>query len=227
MKYDILLFDLDGVILDFKKAEEASFINTFKKYGVEVTEEIFQKYHVLNKKLWHDFELGLITKEEVTIGRFKQFFKMQNYDFDYKKFADEYQSGLADGFFLMPEAKEILADLSKTYRLFAVTNGVSRTAYRRLQGTDTLKYFKEVFVSEDLNAQKPSLEYFSQVLKRIEPYDLNRILLIGDTLSSDILGANNILVDSVWLNIEHLQNNTKAIPTYEIDCLKDIYKILE
>lgn len=227
MKYDILLFDLDGVILDFKKTETASFINTFKKYGIEANEEIFEAYHVLNKQLWKEFELGLISKDDVTIGRFKIFFEKMNYDLDYQQFAVDYQNGLADGFFLMPDAKMILEDLSKKYRLYAVTNGVSRTAYRRLEGTDTLKYFKEVFVSEDLNAQKPSVDYFNQVFKRIEPYDLNKILLVGDTLTSDILGANNMSIDSCWLNIDHLTNETKAIPTYEVHSLKDIYTILD
>lgn len=227
MSYTILLFDLDGVILDFKKAEQMSFIQTFKQYGIEVNNELFQLYSQINHQLWKDFELGLISKEEVTQGRFLKLFEKLGVDIDYKEFANRYQLGLADGHFLMDGAKELLEDLSKYYRLYAVTNGVSKTAFSRLTHTDTLKYFIDVFVSEDLEAQKPSIEYFEKVFKRIEPFKLDEILLIGDTLTSDIQGANNVNIDSCWLNINHQENDTLAKPTYIINSLKQIYSVLE
>ncbi len=225
-KYKTLLFDLDGVILDFKKAEEYSFSQTFKKIGIEVTDNFFQTYHELNQKLWKAFELGQVTKDEVTIGRFKQFFELMNIDYPYERFAKDYQDGLADGYFLMPNAKELLEDLSKSYRLFAVTNGVSKTALKRLKGTDTLQYFQDVFVSEDLHAQKPSMEYFNQVFERIEDFDPKTTLLIGDSLSSDIQGANNASLESCWINLNKEINSSKAVPTYEVHQLIDLYKIL-
>lgn len=226
MKYEIILFDLDGVILDFKQCEKASFENTFKQYNIEVNEQLFNLYSKINHQLWHDFELGKVTKNEVTCGRFKILFEKLGLDIDSNEFANQYQNGLAEGYFLMPEAKEILETLSLNYRLYAVTNGVSKTAFSRLKGTDTLKYFKDVFVSEDLNAQKPSIEYFEKVFNKIQPFKKEKVLLIGDTLTSDILGANQANIDCCWLNIDHLVNQTKAKPDYEIDCLKDIFKIL-
>lgn len=224
--YKTLLFDLDGVIFDFKKAEEHSFIETFKKIGIEVDETLFKLYHQINDQLWKVFELGQVTKEEVTVGRFKQLFTCLKLDYSYECFAETYQAGLAEGYFLIPHAKETLATLAKTYRLFAVTNGVSQTAFQRLRGTDTLQYFQDVFVSEDLKAQKPSMEYFNQVFNRIENFEPESTLLIGDSLTSDIQGANNAKLDSCWINTDQVPLTGSAIPTYEIPHIEDIFEIL-
>lgn len=224
--YNTLLFDLDGVIFDFKKAEEHSFIETFRKIGIEVDEPLFKRYHQINDQLWKEFELGHVTKDEVTIGRFKHLFEQLELDYPYDRFASDYQDGLADGYFLIPHAKETLETLSSAYRLFAVTNGVSKTAFKRLKGTDTLQYFQDVFVSEDLHAQKPSMEYFNQVFSRIEAFDPKTTLLIGDSLTSDIQGANNAGLDSCWINAAKQPLNGPAVPTYQITHIEDIFEIL-
>ena len=220
------MFDLDGVIFDFKKAEEHSFIETFKKIGIEVDETLFKRYHQINDQLWKAFELGQVTKDEVTIGRFKQLFEQLGVDYPYDRFANAYQEGLADGYFLIPQAKATLETLSSSYRLFAVTNGVSKTAFKRLKGTETLQYFQDVFVSEDLHAQKPSMDYFNQVFSRIEAFDHKTTLLIGDSLTSDIQGANNAGLDSCWINTTQQPLTGTAIPTYQITHIEDIFEIL-
>lgn len=225
-QYKTLLFDLDGVILDFNKAEDLSFHETFKKIGIIVDDHLYQTYHQINHRLWKEFEQGLIEKEEVTVGRFKLLFDKLHIAADYQKFAKEYQDGLANGMFLIEGAKEVLENVSKHYRLYAVTNGVSKTAYRRLQGTDTLKYFQDVFVSEDLHAQKPSMQYFNQVFERIEDFEALTTLLIGDSLSSDIQGANNAHIDSCWINVHQIDNHSSAKPTYIINNIKQLLDLL-
>ena len=225
-KYRILLFDLDGVIFDFDKTEQYAFKEGFLKIGIEVEERLWSLYQSINQQLWKDFELKKVSKEEVTIGRFKILFDTLTIKADATQFAHDYQNLLAKGYFLIEDAKNVLSTLTKDYRLFAVTNGVSSTAFSRLRGTDTLKYFEEVFVSEDLKAQKPSFEYFSQVFNRIVHFEKESTLLIGDSLTSDILGANIAGIDSCWLNMKSLKNDTKAIPTYEMNEISKIFEIL-
>lgn len=224
--YKILLFDLDGVIFDFDKTEQHAFYETFEKYGLPVSKEIFEHYAKINHQLWHDFEEGKVTKDEVTIGRFVKLFKDYHFEKDATMFAKDYQDGLAHGMFLIENAKEVLEKVSQHYRLYAVTNGVSSTAFSRLRGTDTLKYFKDVFVSEDLNAQKPSLEYFHQVFDRIEDFNADETLLIGDTLNSDILGAQLAGIDSCWINSKGVKNTLGIEPTYEIKKIEELFQYL-
>lgn len=223
--YKTLLFDLDGVLFDFNRAQEYTFTTCFNQIGVETTQSLFNYYEKINKTLWEAFELNQITKEEVTIGRFITLFKELNIKEDPVSFSKYYQSTLASCLFLCEGAKEVLEKVSQNYRLYAITNGVSKTAFSRLKGTDTLKYFKAVFVSEDLHAQKPSKAYFDQVMNAIENFELETTLIIGDSLSSDIQGACNIGCDSCWIS-DQSQDFTKVKPTYQIKNIKELIKIL-
>ena len=223
--YDTLLFDLDGVILDFTKAEELSFRETFRAYGIQVTPELFAQYRELNHRRWQAYEKGLIDNEECTVGRFRELFSEMRFHADAKQFALDYQKGLGRGHFLMPHAREVLETLSLKFRLYVVTNGVSSTARDRLLGTDTEKYFQKLFISEELGAQKPSLEYFEKVEAGIPAFDRAKTLLVGDTLSSDIRGAVNAGIDCCWVNPLHKENDTEIVPTYEIENLRELLKL--
>ncbi|MDO4265982.1 MAG: YjjG family noncanonical pyrimidine nucleotidase [Eubacteriales bacterium] len=225
-QYSILLFDLDGVILDFSKAEELSFAKTFADYGLPLTDEIIRRYQEINHRRWAEYETGKITKEECTVGRYEELFSEFHFSADAHAFAKDYMDGLGEGHFLMPHARDVLETLAPRYALYVVTNGVSRVAYSRLDGTDSRKYFRDFFVSEDLGAQKPSMEYFNQVFAAIPGFDSEKTLLIGDTLSSDIQGANNAGIDSCWLNVTHRQNPDGPKSTYEIDSLEKLLPIL-
>lgn len=225
--YRILLFDLDGVILDFKRAEQQSFRETFLRFGFTPDADLFSRYLKINERRWKAFEDGEMTKEECTVGRFTELFSGIGFSGDAAQFAKEYQDGLGDGHFLMPHAREVLEALSPRFALYVVTNGVSSTAYRRLRGTDTERYFRKIFVSEELKAQKPSMAYFRQVFADIPDFSRERALLIGDSLSSDIQGAENAGIDCCYVNLGHKKNETALRPTYEIDDLRALLTILE
>ncbi len=223
----VILFDLDGVIFDFKKTEKHAIEKTFQHYQIPIDASMIAYYHQLNDSMWKKFEQNQLTKDEVTFGRFKIFLEHYGYDIDAVRFAADFQNALASGYYLYDDAYDILETLSKDYRLFAVTNGVSRTAYKRLDGTNTSQFFENVFVSEDLHAQKPSLEYFRQVMDAIEDFNPNEAILVGDSLTSDIQGAKNIHVYSVYLNRQHVKNETTIIPDKEIDRLDNLYEVLK
>ena len=225
-KYDTLLFDLDGVILDFKKAEQLSFRETFQSYGIAADRKLFEIYETINKRRWSLFETGAITKEECTEGRFQELFSLLGMQLSPKDFAAAYQEGLGKGCFLVEGAKELLEELYGGYRMYVVTNGVSSTAYSRLIGTGVLSYFRKVFVSEELGAQKPSMEYFDKVFSDIQDFNRSSTLLIGDTLSSDIQGAKNAGIDCCWVNMEGKENPTELRPSYEIRALRELPPLL-
>ena len=90
-KYKYLLFDVDGTLLDFNKAEEQALINTFQKYNIVLTEQMNQRYEQINKQLWKDFENGLIDKKTIVYTRFVQLFQEFGIDEDGIAFEDDYQ----------------------------------------------------------------------------------------------------------------------------------------
>lgn len=225
-KYKYLLFDVDGTLLDFDKAEQYALEYTFRHYDISLTYEINQRYEEINNKLWKDFENGLIDKKTVVYSRFVLLFKEFNIPVDGIAFEDDYQKALGQGYFVLPHTIEVLSALYQKYPLYVVTNGVSQTQYSRLEGTDIKKYFQNIFVSEDIGHQKPSKEYFDYCFKNIDKIDLSKTLIIGDSLSSDIQGGINAGIDTCWFNPNHL-DKPEAMPiNYEIHDLRELLQLL-
>lgn len=225
-KYKYLLFDVDGTLLDFHKAEEQALKMTFQKYHIELTDTIKAYYEKMNNQLWKDFEKGLIDKKTIMYTRFVKLFQEFHIDKDGIAFEDDYQEALGHGYFLLPHAREVLENLYQKYPLYVVTNGVSKTQYSRLKGTHIEHYFQDIFVSEDIGYQKPSREYFDNCFQKIENMDLDKTLIIGDSLSSDIQGGINAGIDTCWYNPHHLKQPENMHITYIINDLKDLLTLL-
>lgn len=225
-KYKYLLFDVDGTLLDFNKAEEQALINTFQKYNIVLTEQMNQRYEQINKQLWEDFENGLIDKKTIVYTRFVQLFQEFGIDEDGIAFEDDYQDALGEGYFLLPHAKDILEKLYQKYPLYVVTNGVSKTQYSRLKGTRIDQYFQDIFVSEDSGYQKPTREYFDYCFKKMKNIDLDQTLIIGDSLSSDIQGGINVGIDTCWYNPHCIEELQDMNITYIIHDLRELLDLL-
>ncbi len=224
-KYTTLYFDLDNTILDFTAAEYNAIRKLLALYNLPVTDEVVSTYSKINQMWWERFEKGEIEKSEIFAGRFRDLLNYFNFSGDPDKMGEDYFELLSMGYDAIDNAEAALKYLKeKGYTICITTNGVSRTQYRRIDGCGLKQYFDYIFVSEDACHQKPEPEYFEYVMSNTPEKDKSKILVIGDSMSSDILGGINFGVDTCWFNPK--QKDATYETTYQITDILHICDIL-
>ncbi len=226
-KYKTLLFDIDDTLLDFSSAEDEALHRLFAENGLSLTDEVENRYKEINGGLWAAFERGEVSREEIVDTRFERLFNAYGKRADGKRLGSRYQQFLAENHDLIEGASELIQSLASEFDLYIVTNGVSKTQYKRLHESGLYSFFRDIFVSEDTGYQKPMKEYFDYVFSHITSIDQSSTLIIGDSLSSDIKGGLNAGIDTCWFNPKHKVNLTQDQPMYEIEHLADLHKILQ
>ena len=152
-----LLWDIDGTLLDFSKAEEYGIRKCFEIFGLgECTDEMLLRYSKINRKYWERLERNEITKQQVLTERFVEFFKLENIDFnDIDKFNDEYQMRLGDKSFPCDNALETVMALKGKCKQYAVTNGTIIAQQRKLKQSGLIDIFDDIFISDEIGFEKP------------------------------------------------------------------------
>ena len=227
MNYKVILFDADETLFDFKKTEREAFKNTMMEFGFDYDESYhFSIYKEINTAIWKELEEGIITQEKLKIERFKRLNDKLNAGFDEEEFSKAYMINLGNGSFLLDGAIELIEDLSSKYILSIVTNGLTIVQERRVKNSVIAKYFKDIVISEEVGISKPNPEIFEYALSNIKGVNKNEILMIGDSLSSDIRGGINYGIDTCWFNIHKEKNNSGLSPTYEVSSYKELADLL-
>lgn len=199
-KYRVLLLDVDGTLLDFHASERQGIRELLTEYGFSATDALLDQYHQINEGYWQAFNRGEITKERLCRERFVRFFGELGMRVDGEKEEARYRAFLDQSAILLPGALETCRRLSTVYDCYVVTNGTSQTQYRRLALSGLDAFMKDIFVSEDAGSQKPQKAYFDYCISRIPGASLEEMLIVGDSLSSDILGGNQAGIDTCWVN---------------------------
>ena len=200
MKYPVLLFDADDTLFDFPKASARAFAAMCRADGIPDTQESRQLYHTINLELWAAFDRGEVSKEYVTLERFVRFLRALDLPLDPVKCNRDYLTALGAGVFPLPRAEEVCRELVRRgHRLYIVTNAVASVQRSRLQGSVFADLITGAFISEDAGASKPSALYYEYVLSRIGA-PREDCLAIGDSLATDIRGANNAGLPCCWFN---------------------------
>ena len=223
MTYKFLLFDLDHTLLDFDAAEDVALTQLLKEEGVTDIQAYKDYYVPMNKALWKDLDLKKITKQELVNTRFSKLFEHFGIEKDGTYLANRYQFYLAQQGQVFSGAIELLdALIDRGYELYAATNGITAIQTGRLAQSGLAPYFNQVFISEQLQTQKPDAQFYERIGARIPNFNKKYALMIGDSLSADIQGGNNAGIDTVWYNPQHLDNKTQTQPTYEVHSYKDL-----
>ena len=224
--YKILLFDNDGTLMDFEKAQEQALKLTCGEMGAPYGEEVRDAYSRINDGWWKRMEKGECLKDELQIGRFADFTRAFAFPGDPVEWNRRYMENLGKGSFLLPQAEEVCCVLSRRYRLYVVTNGVAVTQYRRIQHSAYFPYIQGIFVSEEAGAPKPSRAYFDYVFSRLPGEKPEDMLLIGDSPSADLLGANRAGIDCCWYNPGGLDLPAGVFCSFQIRSLSELIEKL-
>lgn len=219
-----ILWDVDGTLLDFDAAERAAIRALFQKYGLgECTDAMLKRYSEINDGFWERLERGEITKQEVLLGRFTQFFGEYGIDASIAAaFNADYQLKLGDTIVYRDDSFEIVRSLRGKVRQYVVSNGTVAAQTKKLQRSGFDKLMDGVFLSEQLGVEKPNVGFFERVFAAIRPANLSEIMIVGDSLTSDIQGGMNAGIKTCWYNPEK-----KPVPEgYRLDhVISDLHEL--
>lgn len=223
-----LLWDADNTLLDFDYSMRNSLIECFKTYNVEATEEMLERYSEINDSYWKRLERGEITKKDLLKNRFRDLLIEYKLDYiDYEAFRSEFQEHLGTIYSYLDDSLNICKALKKSYKQYVVTNGVASTQYSKLGLSGFLDVMDGIFVSDEIGFNKPDQRFFLRCLDKLEEKDKERILIIGDSLTSDIKGGNNAGIKTCWYNPKRKEAVQEYKIDYELRNLNQIFKILE
>lgn len=222
-----VLFDVDDTLLDFGKAEAAAIRKTFERIGIPVTDELIRRYSEINAQQWSRFEKGEITREKLLTERFDILFSELGINVPSEMAQASYEYLLGIGHYFVDGAEELLEALKDKYELYIVSNGNASVQDRRLKSAGIIPYFKEIFISERVGFNKPSAEFFEACFERIPGFEKDKAVIVGDRLSSDILGGINAGVKTCWFNPRGDAPDPDIPADYEIKHLNELPALLE
>lgn len=225
-KYKWLLFDIDDTLFDFEKAESNALIWTLKDFGIEFQSTYPKLYEKYNKQVWQEFERGELSALNLRVKRFELFFGEISIKVDHSSVSSQYLANLARGTDLIDDAKEVVQFcIDEKFHLALVTNGLAEVQRPRLKNSKLNNCFEKIFISEEMGVAKPSIEFFEQVFSNISQPSKSEVMIIGDSISSDIIGGIDFNIDTCWFNQNGL---TSDLPiTYNISKLKELLPILK
>lgn len=224
---EFLLLDLDNTILDFDKAERDGICATFRRMGLAPTEEVLSRYHVINQAHWQMLERGELTREQVVVQRFAALFAEFNCPADPAVCAELYAETLSSGHDFLPGALEAVQRLQKKYRLYIASNGTASVQHRRMTDAKLYPYFEQVFISQHLGANKPEKAFFDRSFAKIEGFDPGKAIIVGDSLTSDILGGLHAGILTCWVNPRGEKAPEAIRPHYTIPSITHLETLLE
>lgn len=222
MDYEVILFDADGTIFDFARAEAYALENTFCELGLPFGEEEVKTYHRVNHEAWRMFERGVITSIELRTLRFERFVSARGLSADPETMSSTYLSWLAQAAFLIDGAEGVIERLSGNVKMAIVTNGLKDVQNGRFRRSPITDRFEAVVISEEVGVQKPDPAIFDRALAALGHADRRSVLMVGDSLTSDIQGGVNFGIDTCWYNPERATAPARPVPNHIISTLEEL-----
>lgn len=222
----VILWDIDGTLLNFEEAEKYAIRACFTKFGLgECTDGMLADYSAINRGFWQKLERGEMSKPQILVGRFAEFFSKYGLDAGCAPaFNAQYQISLGDTFCFHDHGLETVQALRGRIKQYAVTNGTKVAQQRKLENSGLGALLDGVFISEEIGIEKPGVGFFQQVWQQIGPYRSDEVMIVGDSLTSDIQGGNNAGILCCWFN----PNGKPASGNVRIDHeIRDLAQVIQ
>ena len=201
---EIVLWDVDGTLLDFNAAEKAAIRTLFTEFGLgECTDAMLARYSEINTAFWKRLEKNELSREQVLLGRFEKFFAEYGIDAGIAPvFNEKYQLALGDTIVYRDDSLNIVKALKGKVKQYTVSNGTIAAQTKKLERSKLGDWMDGIFLSEKLGIEKPNAGFFEKVFSEICPGDLSKVMIVGDSLTSDIQGGMNAGIKTCWYNPE-------------------------
>lgn len=223
MKYQWIIFDADETLFHFDAF--AGLKQLFSHYNIVFEKPDFDEFQAINKPLWVDYQNGAITAKELQVKRFTAWGKKLNVAPELLN--QQFIEAMADICQCLPGARKLLELLAGRAKLAIITNGFTALQKIRLARTDLTHFFEYVIISEQVGVAKPNIAIFDHALSLFGQPDKSNVLMVGDTLGSDILGGKNAGLDTCWINHEGDKVEDTVGATYQVNCLTGLYNLIK
>jgi 2-haloacid dehalogenase len=215
-RYQWLVFDADGTLFDFHHGETVALQSTTEEYGVAYSSHLHEVYNAISAELWRRFELGEMPLEQLRVMRFERLFSDLGFDLDAESFNLDFMDALGQQTQLLPGAEDAVRRLSRHFRLLLATNGIAVVQRSRFARSSIRRYFEDVVISDEIGVAKPQIGYMREVFSRMGDPPKSDVLIIGDSLSSDIAGGEGYGVDTCWFNPDRRPLDGSPKPTFTL-----------
>ena len=226
MAFSAVFFDLDDTILDFARSEAEALSRALREEGLPAGEETLARYHRINAEQWAMLERGETTRKRLLSRRFSLLFDSMGVGRDPEAFCRRYQEYLGQEAWFVPGAEALLKTLAPRYALYLASNGTADTQYSRLAAAGIRGYFQRIFVSQEMGADKPSGAFFDACFAALPGLSRQEVLMVGDSLTSDIRGGKNAGLATCWYNPRRETCPPELRPDFEMRALSELPGIL-
>ncbi len=227
--YRWLLFDADNTLFDYEGAWAGALRDTFEELGLPFQPGYLATYQRINHGVWQAFEAGAISSAAMRTRRFELLFAEIEPgvgEVDAGRFSARYLRHLATQSGLVKDALSVVRALHARYRLAIITNGFADVQRPRLAGSAIRDHISEIVISEEVGAAKPDRTIFDIAFDRMGEPRRDEVLMIGDSLTSDIAGGIGYGIDTCWYNPGALAPAEGIVSTYEIRRLPELVDLL-
>ena len=222
-----IFLDLDDTILDFHKGEREAITDTLSQFSVNVNDDVIARYRSFNRACWEALERGEMKRDDVLTKRFELFFDSVGEKVSAKAVQAYYEIRLSEGAYFIEGAEELLRCLSGKYRLYIASNGTAFVQDRRIKKSGIAKYFDGIFISERMGAHKPSSDFFDACFALMKDAIREETLIVGDSLTSDILGGMNAGIHTCHYTNGREFTYTDIKPEYSARNFDELLEILD
>lgn len=221
-----IFLDLDDTILDFHRSEAVALKKTLQSLNVDPGDEVVARYSAINRAHWQALERKELTREQVLTGRFRQLFEEVGMNVSATVAQNLYEKNLSESHFFIDGAPRLLMTLSRNYQLYIASNGTTMVQTSRIASSGIGRYFKGIFLSQELGADKPQIEFFERATGQIDGYHPSQAIILGDSITSDMQGGINAGMHTCWFN-PHKRDRGNITPEFEITDLSQFDAVLQ